>query len=213
MNQVKSLTSEELFFLGRQMKGPYIDYGYIAAMDDIQKSFAVHEMDNLSSLQDKGLVTEDFLGNVEPTEKAQIYRPIFFAPEEGRLEICGPAGETKLMDLRFHIMEDSIIMTSMVKNNIQIWSFNAEELSSILDAVLNLPKDCEGLMEEEVTLQDAFKVYVVSYGSVDGTSSRNIWFEKDDRLFKMESDCKVCQVASQQVIKSIADLYTGEVKT
>ena len=99
MNQVKSLTSEELFFLGRQMKGPYIDYGYIAAMDDIQKSFAVHEMDNLSSLQDKGLVTEDFLGNVEPTEKAQIYRPIFFAPEEGRLEICGPAGETKLMDL------------------------------------------------------------------------------------------------------------------
>lgn len=213
MNQVKSLTSEELFFLGRQMKGPYIDYGYIAAMDDIQKSFAVHEMDNLSSLQDKGLVTEDFLGNVEPTEKAQIYRPIFFAPEEGRLEICGPAGETKLIDLRFHIMEDSIIMTSMVKNTIQIWSFNAEELSSILDAFLDLPESSEESYEEEYSLQEAFKVYVACYGSVDGMSCRNVWFEINDKLFKEDSDSKICQVSPQQVVKCITDLFTGEVKT
>ena len=61
--------------------------------------------------------------------------------------------------------------------------------------------------------QDAFKVYVASFGSVDGLSRRIVWFEIDDRLFKSDSDNKPCQVSSRQVIKSITNLYIGEVKT
>ena len=78
MEKLKSLTAEELFFLGRLINGPYIDYAYVAAMDDIQHAYNSHEQKNMMSLQKKGLVFENFLGETNLMEKGNAYRPVFF---------------------------------------------------------------------------------------------------------------------------------------
>ena len=152
-------------------------------------------------------MTEDFLGDISVTEEAEIYRPIFFGTDEGRLEICGPAGEPKLMDLRFHIMSEKIIMTSLVGRDISVWSLGAGELSPVLGAVMNLPdEEAEG-SAEGIELQDAIKVYVASFGSVEGFSGRGVWYETDDVLFKANDGGGSRQVPAQTVISEITDLF------
>ena len=141
MEKLKSLTAEELFFLGRLINGPYIDYAYVAAMDDIQHAYNSHEQKNMMSLQKKGLVFENFLGETSLMEKGNDYRPIFFGKDEGRLEICGSSGEMKLIDIRFHSLESDGIITMMHGKDIDIWSIKTDELEMVLRGMMNLPQN------------------------------------------------------------------------
>lgn len=193
------------------MKGPYIDYAYIAAMDDIQKSFDFHEQKNLHSLQQKGLLVEDFLGDVTLTENCNAYRPIFFGNQEGRLEICGPGGEPKFLDLRFHFMDKQTVITSLNEKLITCWSLTQDEVKNSVKSILNLSED-RHLQDNEnkiITIKDAFKVYVVTFGEADGNSVTKVWYEKDDALFeKTDTEITKC-VTAENVINEIDKMFKG----
>lgn len=82
-----SLTSMELFFLGVQMGAKLIDYSYIAAMPDIQRQYDIHERETLEMLEQRGLIEEDFKGNVEFREAVKkVLKPVFWGEAEGRIE-------------------------------------------------------------------------------------------------------------------------------
>ena len=203
------MTAEELFFLGRAMNGPYIDYAYIAAMDDIQKSFAMHEQKNRLSLQNKGLLSEDFLGNILLSEESNCYRPVFFGSKEGRLEICGPAGEDKLIDLRLHFLDDSVTVTSLANKQLSLWFLNLDELSDVLERILNLSGSSGNAVDETFEIDDAFKVYVASVGFAEGNSAVKVWYEKDDALYE-KTDSSVCRgVSPKKLLDSMVGLFKG----
>ena len=54
------LSAKELYYLGKLMQARYIDYSYIAAMDDVGKNYSVFESESEKSLSDKGCIEEDF---------------------------------------------------------------------------------------------------------------------------------------------------------
>lgn len=88
------LTPVELFYLGVQMQARYIDYGYIAAMPDIQKRYALHEQETLEELEERGLIEVDFGGAVEVEEGVRkLLTPVFMGDTESRVAVDdGPSG-------------------------------------------------------------------------------------------------------------------------
>ena len=81
------LTAVELFFLARIMDARYVEYAYIAAMPDIQIGFGTHERDTLETLEERGLIEEDFSGNTEVDEEAaDLLHPVFFGETETHLD-------------------------------------------------------------------------------------------------------------------------------
>lgn len=211
MEKLISLTAEEMFFLGRVMNGPYIDYAYIAAMDDIQQAYHLHEQRNMLSLQKKGLVFENFLGETSLMEKSNAYKPIFFGKDEGRIEICGSGGEIKLIDMRFHFFNGYGIVTAMNGKDISIWRIKNDELETLLKSIMNLPQsEVAPAYREPVTLEDADRVYVVTFGSVSGKAGRKVWYQKEHILFEIRDEGRASVVSSDTVIGSVIKLFTEE---
>ena len=64
MENAIKLTAEELYYLGGQMQAKYIDYDYISAMGDIQKNYRMYESNAVDGLAGKGLIEEDFSGEI-----------------------------------------------------------------------------------------------------------------------------------------------------
>ena len=59
------LTPKELYCLGGILSARYIDYAYIAALDDIGQDYALFEKETRASLVAKGMLEEDFSGLAE----------------------------------------------------------------------------------------------------------------------------------------------------
>lgn len=69
------------------MNARYLEYAYIAAMPDIQIGFGTHERDTLETLEERGLIEEDFSGNTEVDEEAaDLLHPVFFGETETHLD-------------------------------------------------------------------------------------------------------------------------------
>mgnify|MGYP000429586944 CR=1 FL=1 len=64
MENAIKLTAEELYYLGGLMQAKYIDYDYISAMGDIQKNYRMYESNAVDGLAGKGLIEEDFSGEI-----------------------------------------------------------------------------------------------------------------------------------------------------
>ncbi len=83
------LTPEELYYLGTLLQAKYIDYAYVAAMDDIGQNYKLFEKETGAALVSKGILLEDFSGNTEISEAAAgLLRPIFFGETETSIDIC-----------------------------------------------------------------------------------------------------------------------------
>lgn len=82
------ITPVELYFAGKFLQAKYIDYTYVAAMDDIMSDYASAEKEAVEGLVSAGIMTEDFSGNLEVTVRAKrILNPIFFGEMEATVEI------------------------------------------------------------------------------------------------------------------------------
>lgn len=125
MNGMVQLTPEELYFLGKIMKAKYIDYSYYAAMKDIQKQFDVCERKALSALGEKGLIDENFSGEIEvPDEVSALMYPVFFGTKESRLK----ANQT----YNFHIGPETVTMGFFNEGSITFMTISDSDLEKLL---------------------------------------------------------------------------------
>lgn len=142
----------ELFFLGNCMHAKYIDYAYIAAMPDIQKRYALHEQQALERLEEKGILEEDFSGNVEIDEDMELlFKPVFFGETESRID--------NGRSYRIHIMDESMTMSILEDDQITFQETTEEELRKLLTG--NVTVQCsrvrEGFCEETFTARQMKK--------------------------------------------------------
>ena len=119
MKELK-VTPMELYFLGVQMQAEYIDYSYIAAMPDVQQRYALHEQETLEYLEERGLIEEDFSGNVEVDEEAaELLAPVFWGTVEGRVD----ADEGRRCNI--HVRGDR--MTAAILDKDEIYFYEADD--------------------------------------------------------------------------------------
>ena len=58
------LSPEELYDLGTRLQARYIDYAYVAAMEDIGQNYPLFERETGAALVKRGILEEDFSGTV-----------------------------------------------------------------------------------------------------------------------------------------------------
>lgn len=131
MSSPITLTAKELYFLGKILQANYIDYAYIAAMPGIQQRYRVHEQQAVESLEDKGLLEEDFGGEIEVSEEAEaLFAPMFFGETEYLLD------NGKVW--RIHQQDGQCTIALLEGENIQIQSGDDRALEALLHGAVRL---------------------------------------------------------------------------
>ena len=115
MNKEIVLTPEQLFFMGRLLQAKYIDYAYVAAMNDINQNFALFETEAKATLVSAGVLMEDFGGNVEVDPAVlSVLKPIFFGEIETSIDICN-IGETNIVSVyKYHFHDGAVTEVFMI---------------------------------------------------------------------------------------------------
>ena len=90
MSESKVIVSPgELYVVGRILNAKYIDYAYVAAVQDIGASFELFEKETTDKLVSMGILEGDFFGSVTPkAETVGLFTPVFFGNLETTLDIC-----------------------------------------------------------------------------------------------------------------------------
>ena len=131
MKEEVQVTPEELYYLGKCMQAKFIDYAYIAAMDDIQKDYILQEQRALETLEDKDLIEEDFSGEIDiPEEVRLLFEPVFFGRKESLLD----NGEV----YRIHILGNRLTMSRIDSGQIFFSEACDEDLSALLRGTVNI---------------------------------------------------------------------------
>lgn len=101
------LSPEEIYYIGKVSGGKYLDYDYIAAMQDIGKRGKIKAQEILDGLERKGYAEEDFLGNLEVEPACtEMLQPVYQGMYESELILREESGAS--VHYKFHHMENRI---------------------------------------------------------------------------------------------------------
>lgn len=129
------LSPEEIYYIGKVTGGKYLDYDYIAAMQDIGKRGKIKEQEILDGLERKGYAQEDFLGNLEVEPACiEILQPIYQGMYESELILREETGES--VHYKFHHMENRITSVECQSQEYRVRVQDKKEIEKILYSLL-----------------------------------------------------------------------------
>ena len=129
------LSPEEIYYIGKVTGGKYLDYDYIAAMQDIGKRGRIKEQEILDDLERKGYAEEDFLGNLEVEPICtEILQPLYQGMYESELILREEAGES--VHYKFHHMENRITSVECQSQGYRVKVQDKKGIEKILYALL-----------------------------------------------------------------------------
>lgn len=205
------LSPEELFFLGTLLQAKYIDYAYIAAMDDIQENFLLKKKETISGLVNKGLVQEDFSGELEVgAELRALLEPVFFGVTETSLDVCYVRDNKHVDIYKFHHKNGKITLVTGKERMLDIKaiddSFFVNALDYITRDISNICSEVLSSLEyNEITRMIAVKSSVVS-----GSSYVNTYFEVNNHLYTERETGELCSVSKEDFIRDSIAILRGD---
>lgn len=168
LDKVVKITPEELYFLGSMMNAKYIDYAYIAALDDISENYALKEAESIASVSNKGILDEDFSGVSIKSEMLQLFKPIFFGESELVVDFYDFVSEKASVNIsRFHLLDGNITRVVEEENVFSVESTTSEMLWNSIEKILK-NRDGEPI-ESAIKISDTFnpdKMLVLKYAEV-----------------------------------------------
>lgn len=168
LDKAVKITPEELYFLGSMMNAKYIDYAYIAALDDISENYALKEAESIASVSNKGILDEDFSGVSIKSEMLQLFKPIFFGESELVVDFYDFVSEKASVNIsRFHLLDGNITRVVEEENVFLVESTTSEMLWNSIEKILK-NRDEEPI-ESTIKISDTFnpdKMLVLKYAEV-----------------------------------------------
>lgn len=130
------ITPEELYYLGTLMQARYIDYAYVAGMNDISQKRALYEKETAASLVKKGLLMEDFSGETEIDGEAEaLLRPVFFGETETSVDmIDAGTGETAVN--KYHFLDGKAVSVTVVPSGLMICPTGSDSIKETISSLL-----------------------------------------------------------------------------
>lgn len=152
------LTPEELYFLGKQLDGDHMNYGYIMAMEDIGTVRNLSEENIIGTLEEKGLMTENLMGDREVSDIIkELLHPVFFGSYESSVDVVPAGMQSARRTLWIHRDEQGFTVSVPAENGSFLFTRVTKE--EIEDFVISLlPEDYNGkqlpLSESDLDLPD-----------------------------------------------------------
>lgn len=204
------ISPEELYYLGTRLQAKFIDYAYVAAMDDIGQNYALFEKETGAALVNKGILTEDFSGSIEVDPNvAELLKPIFFGEAETSIDIC-EFGETNTVTVyKFHFNDGAVTMVTGKEGKLLLKKTDSLEIQELVKALIPAsyafePKTVTDIPRESITRFFAFKSILVGKTSVVRTyieAGGSVYREKDTELIET--------VSREAFLSDAADIVKG----
>ena len=200
------LTPQELYFMGSLMKAKYIDYTYVAAMEDIEQNYRLYRNRTRASLASKGCITEDLDGNIDIQDIAKIFlEPVFFGGFESSVDICYVQPEQRRVEVnKFHFLEDRITYvtgsdTALILqrvDNLFLDSF----ASKLLPSEYSIPTK---ELESRPPSEEISKVIAVKNVEIGKKNSVLVFAEANGLMFVEHDENSFTQLSRNDFISSV----------
>ncbi len=186
MEQNLTLKPEELYFLGSVLRAKYIDYAYVAAMDDISKNRGVYESEARRVLTDAGVITEDFSGGLEVAENAKaLLRPVFFGEYEACIDISFMSEMQMAATVRFHSLDGTITQViGTAEGKLMLSSVTKEDIGKIVKSLL--PPDYPAVQPEtadEIPRESVSRIIAVKHSYIGKSAAVKLFAESNGILY------------------------------
>lgn len=205
------LTPRELYCLGGILNAKYIDYAYIAALDDIGQDFELFKKETLALLVSKGILMEDFSGNMELDENcARLLIPVFFGNVETSLNICTIGEELRVDIYNYHFHNGKVTLVKNQDKELFICRVDSDHILSTVKDLL--PENYSAESNQEIVGFDKSKVTrFFSAKSIDvGKMSQVKTFIDYNNILCTEVDkAGLISMSAEDFIKDVFDIIKG----
>lgn len=212
MNNEILLTPEELYYLGAAVQAKYIDYAYVAAMDDIGQNYALFESDAKNSLVDAGILMEDFSGSVELDSNAEmLIRPIFFGEKETSVDICEVGEERSVTVIKYHFLDDNITMVSGKDGKLRIKHIYTDEIYSFIKKLLpdSYPQITPAV-KNDISKETVSRFFAVKSVVIEKQSVVKTYIESDNIIYREKEDGSLESVPKEVFVDEVYNIVKGE---
>lgn len=202
MENAIKLTAEELYYLGGQMQAKYIDYDYISAMGDIQKNYRMYESNAVDGLAGKGLIEEDFSGEITVSVSIEeLLSPVFFGDFEAEIDICGVQEDSRKI-VKLHTDQDKTTLVELDENQLVLKKMQGND-------VVEYGKDIFGFLTDETDENIEFdeqkvsEIYILKNTVIGGESDVRILFRIENSVFMEDENEEIKRINDQDIIQTI----------
>ncbi len=210
MSESKVIVSPgELYVVGRILNAKYIDYAYVAAVQDIGASFELFEKETTDKLVLMGILEGDFSGSVTPkAETVGLFTPVFFGTVETTLDICTIKEPTKIDTYKFHFFDDQITkVTGASEGLLEMESIGSADLAKVVDDLSSGLKSTDDAVEFS---KESVSRFIVAKSNHVGDSSLVATFmESNDRMYKEDAGGNVVLMSAEDFKTEISQILTG----
>lgn len=184
------ISPEELYFLGTVLQAKYIDYAYVAAMDDIGQNYAMFESETRASLVKAGILSEDFGGNIELDEEVRaLLSPIFFGETETSIDVCVLGNPSYVTVFKFHFLDDAVTMVTGSEKKLIVKAIDRLTIQELVGALLPEEYACtESTQIPEINQEKVTRFVAVKSASAGGQSSVKTFIEMDGVFYCEDGD-------------------------
>lgn len=210
MNKEIVLTPEQLFFMGRLLQAKYIDYAYVAAMNDINQNFALFETEAKAALVSSGILMEDFGGNLEVDSAVlSVLKPIFFGEIETSIDICN-IGETNTVSMyKYHFYDGAVTEVTGEKGKLIIKTSDQIAIREKVESLISENYSAESQVVETIDKTHITRFIAFKQICVGITSKVKTYIESDG-VFYQEKEEAIESVTQTQFVLDAFDIVKGD---
>ena len=160
MEKSYQLTARQLYYLGKLLKARYIDYSYVSAITDILDNFATYENEIIDELSQKGLLTEDFSGQITvDSDLQEMLDPIFNGGTETAIDVCIFGNNESLQMYRFHSSDGKIVQVKNSADHLEISYVDYETIRKTIEDII--PETYTGENSTQIKEFDPSRIHEV----------------------------------------------------
>ena len=104
-----SVTPQQLFFLGSILNAKYIDFSYISALGIVDENVKLLESEIKADLSSKGILKENFSGDVDLDSNAkELLLPLFECEHEITIDVITSGDRTSVESYKYHFLKEKV---------------------------------------------------------------------------------------------------------
>lgn len=211
MGKELTISPEELYYLGSTLQARYIDYAYVAAMDDIGQNYSVFESEAKASLVKSGILMEDFSGNleIEPTVSA-LMNPIFFGDVETSVDVCKLGEESTVDVYKFHFLDGIITMVTGQEGKLIIKTVDQLAIKELVSGLVSDNYNCtESKVVSEIDEDKVTRFIATKSIKIGQISIVKTYIEADGVFYREKDEDLIESVTRDMFISDVYDTIKG----
>ena len=209
MNKEIVLTPEQLYYMGRLLQAKYIDYAYVAAMNDISQNYSLFETEAKAALVAAGILMEDFGGNVEVDPYVlDILKPIFFGEVESSIDICNIGEPSTVSVYKYHFYDGAVTMVTGDNGKLLIKTVDQMAIRNNVESLISKEYNAENKVVDTIDASQITRFIAFKHIRVGITATVKTYIEAN-QVFYQEIADSIESVTRDQFILDAFDVVKG----